>query len=59
MGEGVDGGIAGYRVVVKNTNDGNMALARSNASGGYIIPDSYMYDFGADGSDWGAYSFYC
>ena len=52
MGEGVDSIAAGYRVVVRNTNDGNMALARSNGSGGYIIPDSYMYDFGADGSDW-------
>ncbi len=52
IGEGGNSSVAGYRVNVKNTNDGNMSLSRSAGNGTYVISDSYMYDFGADGSDW-------
>ena len=46
IGEGGNSTVAGYKVFIKNTNDGNMALVRSAGGGSYIIPDSYFYDFG-------------
>ena len=52
MGEGIDGSIAGYRILIKNTNDGNLALGRSSGNASYIISDSNFFDFGVDGSDW-------
>ena len=52
MGEGVDSLTAGYKIQIKNTNDGNLALARSGGGGNYIIPDTNYFDFGVDGSDW-------
>ena len=52
LGEGGDSSTAGYRIVWKNTNDGNMSISRSDGSGNYIIADTYYYDFGVDGSDW-------
>ena len=52
IGEGGNSSYAGYKIQIKNTNDGNMALVRSAGGGSYIIPDSYYYDFGTDGSDW-------
>jgi len=52
FGEGGDADFAGYRVLIKNSNDGNMCLSRSEGDGNYVFPDSYFYDFGTEGSSW-------
>ena len=52
FGEGGDSVLAGYRVLIKNTNDGNMSLSRSEGNNTYVFSDSYFYDFGTDGSEW-------
>ena len=51
MGEGVDSGTPGYRILIKNSNDGNLSFSRADTSG-YIISDGNFFDFDVNGSEW-------